>query len=230
MARILVVDDDSHIREVVRFALEKAGHAIVEAEDGAKALELTQSDKFDLLVLDIVMPEIDGLEVCRSLQAEARVPIIFLSSRDDELDRVLGLELGADDYVTKPFSPRELVSRVKAVLRRISAASPSEPKPEQIRYGDLLLDPVQFRCTHEGTEIVFTVTEFALLKTLLSSPGRAWTRQQLVDHAYGQDHVVTERTVDSHIRRVRQKLKTVGIEPIETVFGLGYRCRELGKG
>jgi len=219
--RILVADDDGHIREVVRFALTQAGYDVVEASDGAAAL--AAAGDVDLCILDVLMPEADGLEVCRRVRATSRVPILFLSSRDDELDRVLGLELGADDYLTKPFSPRELVARVRAVLRR--ATEPTQPAAIK-RHGRLELDAGRHRCTVGGAEVVLTVTEFALLATLLDAPGQALDRDELVSRAYGAGHVITERTVDSHVRRIRQKLGAAGVDVIETVYGLGYRLRE----
>ena len=225
MADILVVDDDGHIREVVRFALEKAGHAIREARDGAEALRAVEQRVPELIVLDIVMPEQDGLSVCRELRAKHRVPIIFVSSRDEELDRVLGLELGGDDYIGKPFSPRELVARVAAVLRRLQPATP-ESEQAVLAHGPLLLDPARHRCTCAGKELVLTVTEFALLAALLAAPGRVLARAQLVERAYGSGHYITDRTVDSHIRRLRAKLASAGCDPIETVYGVGYRLRE----
>jgi two-component system OmpR family response regulator len=224
VANVLVVDDDSHIREVVRFALEKAGHHVEEAPDGKQALAAFEARPFDAVVLDIVMPEQDGIEVCRKLRETSRVPILFLSSRDDEVDRILGLELGADDYVTKPFSPRELVARIKALLRR--SAPPEEVAAEPLRRGEITVDPVQHRCFFKTTELTLTVTEFALLQALMKTPGKVFTRDELVDRAYGHGHVITERTVDSHIRRIRKKFKPYDADPIETVYGLGYRLRE----
>ncbi len=223
MARILVVDDDGHIREVVRVALEQGGFGVVEATDGATALKAFAAEPFDLVVLDIVMPEVDGLEVCRQIRARARTPIVFLSSRDDEIDRVLGLELGGDDYLSKPFSPRELLARVKAVLRRGQGTA---PQAERVAHGPLVLDLARHVCTWNGQEVVLTVTEFALLETLARAPGQVLARQDLVERAYGAGHVITERTVDSHIRRVRKKLHALSADPVETVYGLGYRMRE----
>lgn len=227
MTSILIVDDDPHIREVVRFALENGGYEVTEARDGAAALKAFSERSFDALVLDIVMPETDGLAVCRSIRAMAppknRVPIVFVSSRDDELDRVLGLEMGADDYVVKPFSPRELLARVKAMLRRAAPAPSVEVPAEVVRHGELAMDVARHTCTYAGKPVVLTVTEFALLEALARAPGRVLTREALVDKAYGDAHVITDRTVDSHIRRVRTKL---GADLIETVYGLGYRMRE----
>jgi len=173
------------------------------------------------------MPEEDGLSACRTLRTRSRVPIIFLSSRDDELDRVLGLELGGDDYVSKPFSPRELVARVEAVLRRAQAQSdPASAQGEKLAHGALRMDLSRHGCEWRGQELTLTVTEFALLRVLLAAPGRVFERGQLVERAYGGDHHITERTVDSHIRRLRKKLAAGGPDPIETVYGVGYRLRE----
>lgn len=225
MARILLVDDP-HIREVVRFALERAGHQVSEAKDGSEALERHAREQPDLLVLDIVMPEEDGLSVCRQLRAKATTPIIFISSRDDELDRVLGLELGGDDYLTKPFSPRELVARVAAVLRR-AAPQPNEPSQTEaaLEHGPLALDPVRHRVTCDGEELVLTVTEFGLLQVLLRQPGRVFERAQLARETYGEDHYVSDRTIDSHMRRLRTKLGEHAAL-VETVYGVGYRLAE----
>jgi two-component system OmpR family response regulator len=220
MTRILVVDDDPHLREVVRYALSRQGYTVREAADGAAALRMQAEQPADLVVLDIVMPELDGIETCRALRAKSRVPIVFLSSRDEELDRVLGLELGADDYVTKPFSTRELVARVKAVLRRAEPVAEASPV---LRAGELRLDTEAHRAYVGHAEIELTVTEFAILRVLVARPGRAYTRDELVTHAYGEGHHVSERTLDSHIRRIRQKLRDAGADPVETVHGLGYR-------
>ena len=224
-AHILVVDDDGHIREVMRFALEKAGYHVTEAPNGTRAFELIERDTFDLVVLDIVMPEDDGLTVCRKIRAHSRLPIIFVSSRDDELDRVLGLELGADDYLTKPFSPRELAARVAAVLRRtLPGPPPAVPAPPIVR-GAVQLDVVRHTCHVGGRELSLTVTEFELLRALLQSPGRVLSRTQLVELAYGAGHYISDRTVDSHVRRLRAKLgEAAGM--VETVYGVGYRLSE----
>lgn len=224
MDRILVADDDGHIREVVRFALAQGGYEVVEAKDGREACDRIAGGGIDLVVLDILMPEADGLEVCRRVRRTGNLPIIFLSSKDEELDRVLGLELGADDYLSKPFSPRELLARVRAVLRRQREAPP--PAPELLRRGPLEMDLGRHRCTWGGREVVLTVTEFALLRALLSAPGRVFRRDDLVDRAWGPGHALTDRTIDSHVRRIRQKLAAVGADPVETVYGVGYRLRE----
>ncbi len=229
MARILVVDDDPHLREVVRYALARDGHDVREAKDGAEALRLVAADAPDLIVLDIVMPGMDGLEACRELRKKSTIPVVFLSSRDEELDRVLGLEMGGDDYLTKPFSTRELCARVKAVLRRGKPSVPSADEPALLRSGTLRMDTVEHRVWVDHPagpkEVVLTVTEFSLLQVLLSRPGRAYTREDLTDRAYGDGYHLAERTLDSHVRRIRAKLRDEGLDPIETVHGLGYRLK-----
>ncbi len=233
MAHILLVDDDGHIREIVNFALQQAGHRVTEARDGAEAFRLFGGAEFDLAILDIVMPEQDGLELCRSIRKSSTIPILFLSSRDEELDRVLGLELGADDYIVKPFSPRELVARVKAALRRYAeiqalkqAVQREDDAGALLAHGELRLDTARHRCSFRGEELTLTVTEFDLLRCLLARPGQVLSRAQLVEQTYGSGHYVSDRTVDSHLRRVRQKLQARGADPIETVYGMGYRLKD----
>ncbi|WP_426752544.1 response regulator transcription factor [Myxococcus sp. Y35] len=222
---VLVVDDDPHLREIVRFALEQGGFRVDEAADGRAALAQVDRSLPALIVLDIMMPELDGLAVCREVRRKHELPIVFLSSRDDEVDRILGLELGGDDYLTKPFSPRELVARVKAVLRRARPApspEPDAPAPRMQERGPLRMDAERWRAWWGDTEVVLTVTEFQLLATLLRVPGKVFTRDELMTRVY-EDVVVSDRTIDSHVRRVRQKFATAGGEVIETVHGLGYR-------
>ena len=222
---ILIVDDDPNLREVVRVALELQHFDVVEAHDGRAGVEAFQKHHPIAIVLDLMMPELDGFEVCRRIRATSRVPIVFLSSRDDELDRVLGLELGGDDYVTKPFSPRELVARVKAVLRRAEPAPApmtESAKERSLTRGPLSLDLEAWRAFWNGAEVTLTVMEFQLLASLLRAPTKAFTRDELIDRAY-DGVVVSDRTVDSHIRRVRQKFAAVGGTVVETVHGVGYR-------
>ena len=228
MADILIVDDDAHIREVVRFALEKAGYRVAESGDGRDAIAAFDEQRPDLVVLDIIMPEQDGLEVCRALRSRGNVPILFLSSRDDEVDRIVGLEIGADDYVTKPFSPRELVARVKALLRRAAPAPPTaeETSAAPLRRGELTIDVGRHRCAWRESEVSLTVMEFTLLRSLMGAAGRVYTRDELVDRVWGHGYAITDRTVDSHVRRLRRKFAEVGADPIETVYGVGYRLRE----
>ncbi len=223
---VLIVDDDPQIRDVVRFALRREGFETIEAGDGVEALRAFEQRRPGLVVLDILMPEMDGTEVCRALRAESRVPVIFLSSKDDEIDRILGLELGGDDYLTKPFSPRELVARVRAVLRR-SSAQPESGLPGTdrgcLRHGRLQLDLDRYHAVWNEREVALTATEFALLRTLMQYPGKVYSRHELTDSAYDQATHVSGRTIDSHVRRIRRKLAEAGGDPIETVHGLGYR-------
>ncbi len=226
---VLIVDDDDHIREVVRFALEAAGFRTELAGDGDEAVRLFKRRPPDLVILDIVMPGTDGIEVCKQLRRASSVPVVFLTSRDDEVDRIVGLELGGDDYVTKPFSPRELVARVRAVLRRAAPGlkdqgEHSGARPERVlRHGLLCLDTDTLKVFWGDSEVILTATELGILKTLLGFPGKVFSRDELMDGAYESANIVTDRTMDSHIRRVRKKFAEVGGYPIETVHGLGYR-------
>jgi two-component system OmpR family response regulator len=224
--RILIVDDDPAIREVVRFALDRAGFATTEAADGRTALTRFAAEGADLVILDVMLPELDGIEVCRALRKTSAVPVLFLSSRDEEVDRIVGLEIGGDDYLAKPFSPRELVARVRAVLRR--TAVPPRPEPEQpavarLAHGRLAIDLETLRATWDGQEVILTATELGVLRTLLARPGRVFSRDELMDRAYTTERVVSDRTIDSHIRRVRARFAQVGAAPIETLPGFGYR-------
>jgi two-component system OmpR family response regulator len=226
MPKILVVDDDAHIREVVQYALEREGFTVEMCADGASGLTRAQRGDIDLMVLDIMMPEMDGLEVCRRLRAEHPVPIIFLSSKVEEVDRIVGLELGGDDYLAKPFSPRELVARIKAVLRRQQPSAPGVERDDPLRVGPVTLDQSRHEVTCGGAAVSLTVTEFAVLLALLRRPGQVMTRQVLVAAAYSASHHITERTIDTHIRRIRAKFRPTGHDPIETVHGVGYKARE----
>ncbi len=223
---ILIVDDDPSLREVVRFALEKEGFRTVQALDGKRALEAFQAHSPALVILDIMMPEMDGTEVCREIRRTSDKPIVFLSSKDDELDRILGLELGGDDYVTKPFSPRELVARVKAIFRRedrqAPAGGPQGKNKELMEHGGLCLDLTTYKASWQQTEVVLTVMEFELLKALMSYAKKVFSRDELMQRAY-DNTVVSDRTIDSHIRRIRKKFTTLGYDPIETVTGFGYK-------
>lgn len=228
-AKILVVDDDAHIREVVQFALEKAGLEVVEAGDGRKAMELFSQARPDLVILDITMPEMDGLAVCREIRKSAETPILFLSSRADEVDRVVGLEIGGDDYVTKPFSPRELVARVGVILKRARLKPIDATEVVQFQHGSVHLDVAAHAAYLKDKKITITATEFALLKTFLRNPGRVLSRDQLIDAAYDADISVSDRTIDSHIRNLRGKYAKAGCKDlIETLHGVGYKlgsCR-----
>ncbi len=225
-ARILVVDDDPHLREVVRFALEHAGFQVEQARDGAEAVERVRRRAPDLVVLDVMLPGLDGYEVCRAIRRFSDVPVLFLSSRGEELDRVLGLELGGDDYLAKPFSPRELVSRVRAILRRTRRLPGSAATAPTLVAGPLKLDVEAHRAWVGDAELNLTVTEFRILEVLMRRPGRAYARSELIERAYPGRHHVSERTLDSHIRRIRAKCREHGIDPVETVHGLGYRLAD----
>jgi two-component system OmpR family response regulator len=221
---ILVVDDDPHIRQLLVFALGKAGFHTREAEEGEGALASIGQARPDLLILDINLPRMNGLDVCRRVRAEGDLPILFLSSRDDEIDRVLGIELGADDYVVKPFSPREVVARVTAILRRTSA--PPSPASGEARgpRGRLSLDPEAWTASWSGTEVALTVTEFGILRALAATPSKVFTRDALIDRLRGPGFAVTDRTIDSHIRNLRAKFARLGgHDVIETRAGVGYR-------
>ena len=225
MEKILVVDDDPHIREVVCFALAKAGFHTLEAEDGKQAIDRFQATAPDLIILDIMMPEMDGTDVCRRIRQQSSTPIVFLSSKDDEIDRIIGLELGGDDYVIKPFSPRELVARVKAVLRRTveNHERTEGDAPRNLAHGRMRIDLEAFKAYWDDREVVLTVTEFGILRTLLERPNKVWSRDQLMDGAYDLNRIVSDRTIDSHVRRVRAKFSALGGEPIETIHGIGYK-------
>lgn len=222
MHRILVADDDPHIRDVICFALRAAGMETVSAATGQEALASAAAQPPSLIVLDIGMPETDGLEVCRILRRTSDVPILFLSARDDEIDRVVGLEIGADDYVTKPFSPRELVARVHAILKR-GRITP-EPAAHGLAYGALRLDPETREVGFAGQGVSLTSTEFAIMARLLRRPGAVLSRDQIMDAAYGPAIHVSERTVDSHVRNIRAKLAAAGCDnAVVTVHGVGFR-------
>ena len=223
--RILVVDDDRHIRDVICFALEKAGMSTVTARDGVQALDAFRRQPAELVILDIGMPEMDGLEVCRQLRRTSEVPILFLSARDDEIDRVLGLEIGGDDYVTKPFSPRELVARVNVILKRVRQGQRKESEMEAaLAWGALSLDKGAHAVRFAAQELSLTAIEFAILRALIARPRQVFSREQILDHAYGGAVHVADRTIDSHIRNIRAKLAKAGCESaIETVHGVGFR-------
>lgn len=224
--KILIADDDPHILDVVIFALEQAGFKTMMAKNGEMALSSIPAFQPDLLVLDINMPEQDGFEVCRELRKTSNIPILFLSSRDEEIDKILGLELGADDYLTKPFSPRELVARVKAILKRTTHTSNSEKETQDASYkhGQIMIEPDKYLASWNGHSLDLTATEFAILKAMVQSPEIVFDRDRLMDHAYGGNIHVNDRTIDSHIRNIRQKFTSVGCsESIKTIRGIGYK-------
>lgn len=220
---VLIVDDDPHIREVLRYALEKEGLAVIEAGNGRDGLEMAKRLQPDILILDVMMPEMSGLDACRELRKTQATPILFLSSRDSELDRVIGLELGGDDYVVKPFSPRELIARVKVMLRRLNGTSTPKQEAVVITHNRLSMNPETFRVSWEAMDVPLTATEFNLLQIFMLTPGKVFTRDNLIEADIFKD-IITERTIDSHIRRLRQKLSAAGCEnAIETVHGFGYK-------
>ncbi|MEJ6404671.1 response regulator transcription factor [Yoonia sp. 2307UL14-13] len=224
--QILVADDDSQIRDVLRIALTQAGFGVAEAGDGQEALEMAHSLTPDLIVLDIGMPEMDGLAVCRELRKASEVPVVFLTAQGDEIDRVVGLELGADDYVPKPFSPRELVARVRAILKRTQSEAAAQPV---LRRGVLSVDPERHLCHISDAPVTLTGREMQLLVRLMGRPDNVMSRPQLVDAIYGTNIHVSDRTMDSHLRNLRGKLADAGCsDAIETVHGVGIRmgaCR-----
>jgi two-component system OmpR family response regulator len=224
---ILVVDDDPHIRDVVRFAFEKTGMNISIATDGKEALRQFDRNVHDLIVLDVGMPEMDGLEVCRQIRKTAETPILFLSARDEEIDRILGLEIGGDDYVTKPFSPRELVARVNAILRRTRVTPPAESKA--FKHGELAIDADSRTASFANRPVALTALEFSILRTLVARPGFVFTRELILDAAYAGNIHVADRTIDSHIRNIRAKMAAAGCESaIETVHGVGFKLGRCG--
>jgi two-component system, OmpR family, alkaline phosphatase synthesis response regulator PhoP len=224
MKTILVVDDEAKIAELARDYLEHAGFTVRIATDGEEALAAVRRDRPDLVVLDLGLPGLDGLDVTRSIRRDSNLPVIMLTARDDELDKLLGLELGADDYLTKPFSPRELVARVRAVLRRVDVAAEPGTR-ELIRTGDLTLDLPRMRAELAGRSIDLTPTEFALLAALARQPGRIFTRSQLLDAVHGVAFESYERAIDTHIKNLRRKLEPDPRRPshVLTVYGVGYR-------
>jgi DNA-binding response OmpR family regulator len=221
---ILVVEDDPKTVLSVRLYLEHAGYAVVASADGREALARAQDEpRPDLVVLDLMLPGLDGFEVCRRLREISDVPIIMLTARSTEEDRLEGLDLGADDYVIKPFSPRELAARVRAVLRRVPGAADGPP----VRVGDVVVDPGRHEVTRAGQPIELTPREFRLLETMARAPGRAFSRAELLERAFGADSEALDRTIDAHVVNLRRKLEAGRSGPplIETVFGVGYRLR-----
>jgi DNA-binding response OmpR family regulator len=226
-ARILLVDDEQSIQTLLGYPLRKEGYEVVEAHDGREALERFAERRFDLVVLDIMLPKLDGIEVCRRLRDRSQVPIIMLTAKDDEGDKVLGLEMGADDYITKPFSVREFRSRVKAALRRSEMLS-ARPGGEPIVAGEIEIDFERRSVISHGDEVRLTFVEFELLATLAGSPGRVMTREMLLEQIWGDSAYRDPRTIDVHVRHLREKLESDPRKPeyLLTVRGVGYRFRE----
>jgi len=228
---IALVDDDRNILTSVAMTLEAEGFTVRAYADGAEALRGLTAQPVDLAILDIKMPRMDGLELLERLRKQGDLPVIFLTSKDDEVDELMGLRLGADDYIKKPFSQRLLIERIRALLRRQSlgkADAEGGPGPDIIQRGELLLDSARHLCTWKAKPVDLTVTEFLLLKALAQRPGHVKNRDQLMDSAYGENIYVDDRTIDSHIKRLRKKFKQVDGEfnEIETLYGVGYRYRE----
>jgi DNA-binding response OmpR family regulator len=225
---ILLVDDEDAVQKLLTFPLERDGFTVVAARDGEEALERFRAGEFDLVVLDVMLPKLDGLEVCKRIRAASSVPIIMLTARDDEFDKVLGLELGADDYITKPFSIREFRSRVRALLRRASTPPRNGRDPETITVGGLVVDLARRTVELEGEPAQLTYVEFELLRALAAHPGRVFTRQALLEALWGSADYRDPRTIDVHVRHLREKLERDPAEPelIFTVRGVGYRFRD----
>jgi DNA-binding response OmpR family regulator len=223
-----LVDDEQSVQKLLGWPLRKEGYEVVEAYDGRQALERLRDGAFDLVVLDLMLPKVDGFDVCRQIRARSTVPIIMLTAKAEEIDKVLGLELGADDYITKPFSVREFRSRVKAVLRRAALAQPDEPLEEPIERGDLKIDFERRAVDIRGQPIKLTYVEFEVLTALARSPGRVFSRSQLLERVWGDSAYRDPRTVDVHIRHLREKLERDPRHPelIFTVRGVGYRFKE----
>jgi len=224
--KILVIDDEREIVKLVKAYLEQAGFKVATASDGQEGLTVFRHEKPDLVVLDLNLPRIDGLDVCRTIRRESDTPVIMLTARVEEQDRLIGLELGADDYIVKPFSPREVVARVRAVMRRVK---PVASTPETITSADISLDLVRHTATVAGEPVDLTPTEFALLKTLAAEPGRAFSRMELLDAAQGEAYEGYERTIDTHIKNLRLKIEPDPKSPryILTVYGVGYKFAEV---
>ncbi len=233
-AQIALVDDDRNILTSVTIALEAEGFRVRTYPDGQKAWEALSKNPADLAVLDIKMPRMDGMELLRKLREITDMPVIFLTSKDEEIDQLLGLRMGADDYIGKPFSQRLLIERIRALLRRVemSGKTPEETVLEEedaiMERGRLVLDPLRHRVTWEDKDVTLTVTEFLILQTLAQHPGHVKSRDQLMDTAYSDDVYVDDRTIDSHIKRLRKKFRAVAPEfdAIETLYGVGYRYRD----
>ena len=221
MQKVLVVDDDAHIRDVVCFALRREGFDTLEASTGQAAVEKFEAEQPDLIVLDVLMPEGDGIAVCKQIRQSSIAPIIFLSSKDAEADRIKGLDIGGDDYVTKPFSVRELIARVKAALRRID--DQSVVRENHLSIGPLDMNIESRTASVNDQMLDLTRTEFDLLTAMAHQDGKVLAREKLMAGAYAANRIVSDRTIDSHIRRLRKKLRDLGVDPIHTVHGVGFR-------
>ncbi len=228
---IALVDDDRNILTSVQMTLEQEGFAVRTFTDGESALQALTARPPDLAVLDIKMPRMDGMELLQRLRARSAMPVIFLTSKDEEVDELMALRLGADDYITKPFSQRLLIERIRALLRRHDGHRVEGAAAANVMVrGDLVLDESKHQCTWRGQDIQLTVTEFLLMKALATRPGNVKSRDQLIDAAYGENIYVDDRTIDSHVKRIRKKFRTVDDEfnQVETLYGIGYRYKEQG--
>ena len=219
---VLIVDDDVKLVELLQLYFQKDGFVVFTANDGLTALKIARDKGPDILVLDLMLPGMDGWDICRTLRRDSEVPILMLTARDEESDRLVGLEIGADDYVTKPFSPKEVVARVKAILRRTKRIT---VKTEPVRMGDVTMDLEQYQVTKGGQPLELTPTEFKMLELLAANPGRVFSRLQIVEQTQGYSFEGYERTVDAHIKNLRRKIEDNPKEPIyiQTVYGVGYR-------
>ena len=223
--RILVVEDDPRIADVLDYALKAEGYEVELVNRGRPAISFCENAPPTAIVLDVGLPDIDGFEVCRAIRKFSDVPVLFLTSRSDEIDRIVGLELGADDYIVKPFSTRELLARIKAIRRRqVVRPDESHPVSSTLRHGPIEIDPEKFRVTFRGKEVKLTAQEFRLLELLVQSPGRVFTREQVLNRAWGEGAFVADRTIDVHVKSLRKKFAPY--EFIETVRGVGYRAKE----
>ncbi|HKJ05669.1 MAG TPA: response regulator transcription factor [Geopsychrobacteraceae bacterium] len=224
--RILIVEDDHNTAHLVETYLQREGFSTLIEHDGALGLQKARSETLDLVILDVMLPNVDGLEICRRLRSQSDVPILMLTAREEEIDRVLGFSLGADDYVVKPFSPRELVERVKAILRRTRPLA--APSGSILNHGGLQLDPEKHKVSRDDQLINLTSSEYKLLYTLMASPGRVYSRSELLRHFYDHEEAVVERVIDVHVNKLRQKIESDPAHPIyiETVRGFGYRFAE----
>ncbi len=227
-ATILLVDDEEPVQKLLTYPLERDGYRVVQARDGEEALLRFGEERIDLVVLDVMLPKLDGLEVCKRLRSESAVPIIMLTARDDEVDKVLGLELGADDYITKPFSIREFRSRVRAVLRRATGLRPDIAGSETIEVDGLRIEPARRAVEVSGDAVELTYVEFELLRTLATRPGHVFSRQRLLEEIWGSADYRDPRTIDVHVRHLREKLERDPSDPqfLLTVRGVGYRFRD----
>lgn len=224
--RILLVEDERTLAKALKFNLEKEGFSVETAFDGEEALNAMSGGEPDLVILDLMLPKIDGYEVCRSIRRSSDIPIIMLTARDEDIDKILGLELGADDYMTKPFNVRELLARIKAILRR--TVQQTTAGIQIIKTGDLQIDSVRRKVTIKGREVALTAKEYAMLLFLASNPGKVYSREQLLGEVWGDDYSGDIRTVDVHIRHLREKIEEFPADPdlILTVWGTGYKFRE----